>query len=175
MSSPAIVTGILTRNPQLSRTGDGTPVVNPTLADNSRRQVEGEWVDGPTTFWDIVCFGPQADNIITSLTKGARVIAVGVFRTRTRTTADGEERSRGRGPKSARAGAWSAATGGDRRQVACSVPKLAWSPCDLVFGAAQATRWYSLITPPRTRCRWIGASSGMTVAGSWLGGRCPRP
>ena len=57
----------------------------------------------------------------------------------------------------------------------CTVPKLSWSPCDLVFGAAQAIRWYSLITPLRTCRRWIGASSGMTVAGSWLGGRCLRP
>jgi len=94
MSSPAIVTGNLTRSPQLSRTSDGTPVVNLTLAENSRRQVEGEWIDGPTTYWDIVCFGPQAENIIGSLTKGARVIAVGVFRTRTWTTADGDERSK---------------------------------------------------------------------------------
>ena len=94
MSSPAIVTGNLTRSPQLSRTSDGTPVVNLTLAENSRRQVEGEWVDGPTTYWDVVCFGAQAEHIITSLTKGARAIAVGVFRTRTWTGPDGDERSR---------------------------------------------------------------------------------
>ncbi len=77
---PAIVTGNLTRTPQLSHTSDGTPVVNLTLAENSRRLLEGEWVDGPTTYWDIVCFGPQAEHITGSLTKGARVIAVGVFR-----------------------------------------------------------------------------------------------
>jgi single-strand DNA-binding protein len=93
MSSPAFVIGNLTRHPQLSRTTDGTPVVNFTLAENSRRLVEGEWVDGPTTFWDIVCFGVQAEHIIASLTKGARVIAIGTFRTRTWTTADGVERS----------------------------------------------------------------------------------
>ncbi|MCY7340283.1 MAG: single-stranded DNA-binding protein, partial [Pseudonocardia sp.] len=52
MSSPAIVTGDLTRSAQLSRTSDGTPVVNLTLAENSRRQVEGEWIDGPTTYTD---------------------------------------------------------------------------------------------------------------------------
>jgi hypothetical protein len=40
---------------------------------------------------------------------------------------------------------------------------------------SSAIRRYSLITPPRTRFQWTGASSGMTVAGSWLGGRCPRP
>jgi single-strand DNA-binding protein len=89
MSSPAFVTG----NPQLSRTSDATPVVNLTLAENSRRLVEGEWVDGPTTYWDIVCFGAQAEHIITSLTEGARVIAIGTFRTRTWTATDGQERS----------------------------------------------------------------------------------
>jgi single-stranded DNA-binding protein len=61
MSSPAFVIGNLTRNPQPSRTGDATPVVTLTLAENSRRLVEGECVDGPTTFWEIVCFGAQAD------------------------------------------------------------------------------------------------------------------
>jgi hypothetical protein len=48
----------------------------------------------------------------------------------------------------------------------CSAPKLPWGPLTWFFGAAQATRRYSLITPPRTRRRWIGASSGMTVAES---------
>ena len=70
MSSPAFVIGNLTRTPQLSRTSDSTPVVNLTVAENSRRQVEGEWVDGTTTYWEIVCFGAQAEHIIASLTKG---------------------------------------------------------------------------------------------------------
>ena len=93
MSSPAFVIGNLTRNPQLSRTTDGTPVVNLSLAENSRRLVEGEWVDGPTTYWEIVCFGAQAEHIIVSLTKGARVIVIGSFRTRTWIAADRAERS----------------------------------------------------------------------------------
>ena len=94
MSSPAFVIGNLTRTPQLSRTSDGTPVVNLTVAENSRRQVEGEWIDGPVTYWDIVCFGAQPEHIIASLTKGARVIVVGSFRTRTWTDVDGGEHTR---------------------------------------------------------------------------------
>ncbi|WP_325709672.1 hypothetical protein, partial [Pseudonocardia sp.] len=47
---------------------------------------------------------------------------------------------------------------------ACSVPKLLPRRVTWAFGAAQAIRRYSLITPPRTRCRRIGASSGITVA-----------
>jgi hypothetical protein len=59
--------------------------------------------------------------------------------------------------------------------AACSVPKRLPGPVAWRFSAAQAIRRYSLITPPRTRFRRIGASSGMTVAGSWFGGRWSRP
>jgi hypothetical protein len=57
----------------------------------------------------------------------------------------------------------------------CGVPKRSPGPVAWRFSAAQAIRRYSLITPPRTRFRRIGASSGMTVAGSWFGGRWSRP
>ena len=57
----------------------------------------------------------------------------------------------------------------------CSVPERPPGPVAWRFRAAQAIRRYSLITPPRTRFRRIGASSGMTVAGSWFGGRWSRP
>ncbi len=43
------------------------------------------------------------------------------------------------------------------------------------FVLGQAARRYSLMTPPSTWCRRIGASSEMTRAGSWLGGRWVRP
>ncbi len=56
MSTPAFVIGNITRTPQLSHTGDGTPVVNLSLAENTRRLVDGEWVDGTTTYWEVVCF-----------------------------------------------------------------------------------------------------------------------
>ena len=67
--------------------------MNLTLAENARRQVEGEWVDGPTTYWQVSCFGAQAEHVITSLGRGARAIAVGAVRTRTWTTTDGEDRT----------------------------------------------------------------------------------
>lgn len=93
MSTPITVIGNLTRNPQLARTNSGTPVVNLTLAENHRPQLDGEWVDAGTTYWEIVCFGDQAENIIGSLQRGTRAIAVGSPRTRTWTTSDGEDRS----------------------------------------------------------------------------------
>ncbi len=93
MSTPITVIGNVTRNPQLSRTHTGTPVVNLTLAENHRRQVNGEWVDDAVTYWKIVCFGPQAENIIGSLHRGVRAIAAGCPRTRRWTTAEGQDRS----------------------------------------------------------------------------------
>lgn len=83
MSTSATVIGNLTRDPQLNHTSDGTPVVNLTLAENTRRLVDGEWVDATTTFWEIVVFGAQAEHISTTLHRGARAIAIGTFRTRT--------------------------------------------------------------------------------------------
>jgi single-strand DNA-binding protein len=94
MSSPAVVTCNLTRTPQISRTGDGTPVVNLTVAENACRQVEGEWVDGPTTYWEVVCFGPLAEHVIAALAEGTRVIVTGSFWTRAWTGSDGAEHTR---------------------------------------------------------------------------------
>jgi single-stranded DNA-binding protein len=55
----------------------------------ARRLVDGEWVDGTTTYWEVVCFGPQAENIAAWLPCGARAIAVGTFRTCTWRDDDG--------------------------------------------------------------------------------------
>jgi single-strand DNA-binding protein len=41
-----------------------------------------------------VCFGAQAEHIIASVTKGARMIAIGTFRTRAWTAGDGEEHTK---------------------------------------------------------------------------------
>jgi single-strand DNA-binding protein len=38
-------------------------------------------MDGNATFWDCEAWGPAAENIAESLTKGARVLVLGVIRT----------------------------------------------------------------------------------------------
>jgi single-stranded DNA-binding protein len=87
----AFVSGNITSTPQLTHTGDGTRVVNLSLAENTRRLVDGKWVDGTTTYWEVVCFGRRPR---TSPPCGARAIAIGTFRTRTRRGDDDGERSR---------------------------------------------------------------------------------
>ena len=123
---PAFVSGNITSTPQLTPTSDGAPVVNLSLAENTRRLVDGEWVDGTTTYWEVVCFGPQAENNAASLPRGARAIAVGTFRTRTWRGDDGGERSPSfaeRRPASAAVQAsWSR-----RRRVVATAGSTSWS------------------------------------------------
>jgi single-strand DNA-binding protein len=94
MSTPAFVSGNITSTPQLTHTSDGTRVVNLSPRREhppARRRRMGRRHDH---HWEVVCFGPQAENIAASLPCGARAIAVGTFRTRTWHGDDGGERSR---------------------------------------------------------------------------------
>lgn len=71
-----VITGNLTRDPELRSTGGGTSVCEMRVAVNSRRKdgQSGQWVDKPNYF-DVVVFGAQADNCATYLAKG-RPLAV---------------------------------------------------------------------------------------------------
>jgi single-strand DNA-binding protein len=71
-----VVTGNLTRDPELRSTGGGTSVCEMRVAVNSRRKngQTGEWEDKPN-FFDVVVFGAQADNCATYLHRG-RPLAV---------------------------------------------------------------------------------------------------
>ena len=71
-----VVTGNLTRDPELRSTGGGTSVCEMRVAVNSRRKngQTGEWEDKPN-FFDVTVFGAQGDNCATYLEKG-RAVAV---------------------------------------------------------------------------------------------------
>jgi single-strand DNA-binding protein len=71
-----VITGNMTRDPELRSTGGGTSVCEMRVAVNSRRKNSqtGQWEDKPNYF-DVVAFGAQADNCATYLHKG-RPLAV---------------------------------------------------------------------------------------------------
>ena len=57
-----ILTGNLTRDPELRTAGSGTPVCSLRLASNTRRRdAGGEWVEKPNYF-DVTVFGAQGEN-----------------------------------------------------------------------------------------------------------------
>ena len=73
-----VITGSLTRDPELRHTGGGTAVCELRVAVNSRRKdgTTGEWVDKPNYF-DVVVWGAQGENCATYLQKGRPVAIEG--------------------------------------------------------------------------------------------------
>jgi single-strand DNA-binding protein len=72
-----VITGNLTKDPELRHTGGGMPVCELRVAVNSRRKDQsGNWVDKPN-FFDVVVFGAQGENCSTYLSKGRPVAVEG--------------------------------------------------------------------------------------------------
>jgi len=70
-----VITGNLTRDPELRHTGGGTSVCGMRVAVNSRRKDgSGNWIDKPNYF-DVTVFGAQGENCANYLSKG-RPVAV---------------------------------------------------------------------------------------------------
>jgi single-strand DNA-binding protein len=70
-----IITGNLTKDPELRSTQGGTSVCSLRVAVNTRRKdASGEWVDKPNYF-DVTVWGAQGENCSTYLSKG-RPVAV---------------------------------------------------------------------------------------------------
>jgi single-strand DNA-binding protein len=72
-----VITGNLTRDPELRHTGGGTAVCDLRVAVNSRRKDQsGNWVDKPN-FFDVVVWGGQGENCANYLSKGRPVAVEG--------------------------------------------------------------------------------------------------
>jgi single-strand DNA-binding protein len=69
-----VITGNLTKDPELRYTGGGTAVCEARVAVNSRRKdgTTGEWADKPN-FFDVVVFGARAEAIVQHLSKGSGI------------------------------------------------------------------------------------------------------
>jgi len=72
-----VVTGNLTRDPELRHTPGGTPVCKLRIAVNTRRKSsDGNWEDKPNYF-DVTVWGAQGENCNTYLVKGRPVAISG--------------------------------------------------------------------------------------------------
>jgi single-strand DNA-binding protein len=73
-----VITGNLTKDPELRSTGGGTSVCEMRVAVNGRRKnaQTGNWED-KANFFDIVVFGAQADNCAAYLSRGRPVAIEG--------------------------------------------------------------------------------------------------
>jgi single-strand DNA-binding protein len=69
-----VITGNLTRDPELRATTNGTSVCSMRIASNTRRKSGNEWVDKPNYF-NVTVWGAQGENCARFLAKG-RPVAV---------------------------------------------------------------------------------------------------
>lgn len=89
-----IITGNLTRDPELRSTASGMPVLGFGVAVNDRRrnQQTGEWEDYPN-FIDCTMFGARAESVSRYLSKGSKVAIEGKLRW-SQWERDGQKRSK---------------------------------------------------------------------------------
>ena len=72
-----VITGNLTRDPELRHLGSGTAVCELRLAVNGRRKDQsGNWVE-KANYFDVVVWGGQGENCATYLSKGRPVAVEG--------------------------------------------------------------------------------------------------
>lgn len=86
-----IITGNLTREPELRFTTSGTATCSFGVAQNRRYQQNGEWVDAPTNFFNVTVWGQYGENVASSINKGDRVTVKGRLDFRKYTNKDGIE------------------------------------------------------------------------------------
>jgi single-strand DNA-binding protein len=86
-----IITGNLTRDPELRSLPSGTSVCKLRVAVNSRRKDGDQWVDKPNYF-DVTVWGAQGENCATYLQKGRPVAVDGRLEWREWETKEGAKR-----------------------------------------------------------------------------------
>jgi len=89
-----IISGRLTRDPELRYTPGGTAVINMGLASSRRfKDSSGEWNEA-TTFLDTVAFGELAERCGEFLHKGSAVLMEGSLQSRSWESESGQKRSK---------------------------------------------------------------------------------
>jgi single-strand DNA-binding protein len=88
-----VMTGNLTRDPELRSTSSGTSICKLRIACNTRRKnnASGEWEDKPN-FFDVTVWGAQGENCARYLSKGRPIAIDGRLEWREYETTDGQKR-----------------------------------------------------------------------------------
>lgn len=92
MPNTTVLVGNLTREPELRYTSSGKAFATIGVAHNRRFRKGDDWEE-QTSFFNVVCWGDMAENVASSLVKGARVVIVGRLEQRSWETDTGDKRS----------------------------------------------------------------------------------
>ena len=86
------VVGHLGADPEFKKTPTGTPVTSFNLANTPRKQKNGEWVDGDTSWFRVFVWNYDAAGTAITLKKGDKVLVSGRLAVSTYTDKEGNER-----------------------------------------------------------------------------------
>lgn len=97
MSGETVITvvGNLTADPELKFTANGVAFATFTVASTPKSfdRQSNEWKDGDPLFLRSTVWREYAENVASSLTKGARVVVTGKLKQRSYETKEGDKRS----------------------------------------------------------------------------------
>lgn len=90
-----VISGNLTRDPEMRATASGMSVTQLGIAVNDRRKNNqtGEWEDVPN-FFDVVVFGTRGESLSRFLSKGSKIAVEGKLRWSSWETPSGDKRSK---------------------------------------------------------------------------------
>jgi single-strand DNA-binding protein len=90
-----VISGNLTRDPELRSTAGGMAILKMGIAVNDRRKnaQSGEWEDVPN-FFDVTVFGQRGESLSRFLQKGSKVAIEGKLRWSQWETPEGDKRSK---------------------------------------------------------------------------------
>lgn len=90
---PLVTTvGYLGADPEFKKTPAGTPVTSFNLANTPRKQKNGEWVDGETSWFRVFVWNYDAAGTAITLKKGDKVLVSGRLAVNAYTDKEGNER-----------------------------------------------------------------------------------
>ena len=94
MSSTATIVGNITKDIELKSTSAGRMVASFSVAVSKRVQKDGQWTDGPTSYFDVTAWGTLAENVAASAGKGVKVVVTGRLEQQSWDGPDGSKRSK---------------------------------------------------------------------------------
>jgi single-strand DNA-binding protein len=94
MGTMVTISGNLGDTPELAVTPNGKATTRLRVAVDSRhRTTEGQWVDGPTSWYTVIAWDRLAENVVEHARKGDRILVHGRLEQREWTTEAGESRT----------------------------------------------------------------------------------
>lgn len=86
------VVGHLGSDAEFRKTPNGTPVTSFNIANTPRKQKDGEWTDGTTTWFRVFVWNYEASGVAVTLKKGDKVVVSGRLTTNNYVDKEGKDR-----------------------------------------------------------------------------------